>query len=274
MTGETAGRILDHIRQTHGGMPVRLTWFGGEPLLRPDIIDQISIGLRREMIFYHSECITNASLVTPQTVEKMRTLWPTRKVQIAMDGGREDYIRRKRYIREENQYQTVMQAAESIAAAGIRVVIRCNVDRDNLASVPDFLQDLRQAVRHRGNVSVYCNPLFDFARKDPQNNLELWQRILETDDLILRAGFSVLDHEVSPAWHCMADQGDVLIAPDGTLFSCDSMPDNARLGDENGGGGRVSFARTLSDLRAANAPICRNARPSPAARSKTSPAGR
>lgn len=239
MTDETAGRVIRYITKTHGGMPVRLTWFGGEPLLRPDIIDRVSMGLRKEMIFYHSEFITNASLVTPEITEKMKSLWNTRKVQIAMDGAQEDYVRRKRYVTGSGQYHTVMRAVENIAAAGIRVVIRCNVDRDNLDSVPVFLNDLKQAVLHRGNVTVYCNPLFDFSREDPENNLGLWKRVLETDSLILRAGFSVLNHEVSPnelrLWRCMADQGDVLIAPDGSLFSCDSMPEHTRfgrLGDE------------------------------------------
>lgn len=259
MTEETAGRVIRYIAKTHGGMPVRLTWFGGEPLLRPDLVDRISTGLRKEMILYHSEFITNASLVTPETVEKMKTLWNTRKVQVAMDGAQEDYIRRKRYVKENGQYHTVIRAVESMAAAGIRVVIRCNVDRDNLDSIPAFLNDLKKTILHRGNVSIYCNPLFDFSREDPENNLGLWRRVLDTDSLILRAGFSVLDHEVSPKqlrlWHCMADQGDVLIAPDGSLFSCDSMPENTRFGQL---GDETEAQRECSIVPEAVRPECRD----------------
>ena len=48
-----------------------------------------------------------------------------------MDGAEPDYIARKRYYTARDQYHTVMEAVSRMSEAGIRVVIRCNVDEEN-----------------------------------------------------------------------------------------------------------------------------------------------
>lgn len=46
MTPETADQTIRYILDTHEGDRVSLVWFGGEPLLCPDLIDRICGGLR------------------------------------------------------------------------------------------------------------------------------------------------------------------------------------------------------------------------------------
>ena len=45
MSSETVEQTIRFIRNNCGGSEVKLSWFGGEPLLRPDIIDRICAGV-------------------------------------------------------------------------------------------------------------------------------------------------------------------------------------------------------------------------------------
>ncbi len=154
MTKDTVAEVIRFIRQTHGGNRVDLDWFGGEPLLRPDVIDRVCAAVREDGCEYVSSMTSNGSLITPQTVEKMTEAWHLETVQISMDGARDDYYARKRYVGGQDQYRRVMEAVSLLSAAGVRVAVRCNVDGQNWDGVPRFLDDLRAGVASKENVSV------------------------------------------------------------------------------------------------------------------------
>ena len=145
MSPETIQQTIQFIRYNHDGKPVHLRWFGGEPLLRPEIIDQICIGLKQAGIDYKSAMTSNASLITSEIVKKMTGLWKLRKIQVSMDGSEQEYIRRKQYPVYHDEYYTVVRNINLLVKAGIRVSIRCNVDEDHCDSLPAFGDDLKEA---------------------------------------------------------------------------------------------------------------------------------
>ena len=83
-------------------------------------------------------------------------------------------------------------------------------------------------------VSLYFSPLYGISRSEAKYNLDLWKRILSAGELAKQAHFRVMINGISVKklglWHCMADQGDVLIDPDGALYCCDSMGEKTRFG--------------------------------------------
>ena len=250
MTDETALETARFILSTHGEEPVSISWFGGEPLLRPDIPDRISGELERAGVRYRADMITNGSLVTPDIIRRMTSLWNLREVQVSMDGDRDDYARRKRYIRGGSEYDDVLRGIDGMARAGIHVKVRCNVDRDNWPGVGAFLRDLSAAVTEKNNVAVYFCPL-DEVRTGP-DDLALWTEILKARPMIRAAGFriadSILGSGLFRVFHCMADMDRVVIGPDGSLYPCDHCPPEVRFGDIRQGvtdeQGRRAFCRT------------------------------
>jgi radical SAM protein with 4Fe4S-binding SPASM domain len=233
MTPETADRAVRYILDTRADGELKLRWFGGEPLLCPDLIDRICQGLRQAGVPYRSSVISNGSLVTPQILEKMRGLWNVKHVQISMDGAEEDYAARKRYCGGRDQYHTVMDAVSRLSGAGITVAVRCNADEENWEGVPRFLNDLKERVLHKDNVRVYISPLGHV--RDGDNDVVFWEKILNARALIEEAGFRAsanggmrLSFRTN---HCMADRGDVVIGPDGGLFACEHCPPGSRFGD-------------------------------------------
>lgn len=234
MSPETIQQTIQFIRNNHDGKPVHLRWFGGEPLLRPEIIDQVCIGLKQAGIDYKSAMTSNASLITSEIVKKMTGLWKLRKIQVSMDGSEQEYIRRKQYPVYHDEYYTVVRNINLLVKAGIRVSIRCNVDEDNCDSLPAFVDDLKEAIRDKEKVTLYCCPLNNVRRS--QQCYSVWQTIIEEiKPQIRHAGFrtSTLSGMGSRfrASHCMADNNGIVIAPDGSLFPCEHCPPKARCGD-------------------------------------------
>ena len=128
MTPETVEQVIRFILDTRGEDPVRLNWFGGEPLLMVKTIDRVCEALRAAGVAYKSSMVSNGSLVTPEIIERMTGDWRLDHIQISMDGAEGDYISRKRYYADRDYYHRVMESISALSAAGIRVAVRCNVD--------------------------------------------------------------------------------------------------------------------------------------------------
>ena len=233
MTDETVSRTVRFILETRAEGTAQINWFGGEPLLRPDIIDRVCAGLKAAGAEYRCKMVSNGSLVTPDIVAKMAGEWNLESLQISMDGAEKDYVLRKNYIGDFGAYDRVISGVDAMAGAGIRVTVRCNVDEDNWGGVPAFLKDMESRISHKENVTVYLAPLFQ-ARQSGRD-LELHKRILDARQDIVSAGFRNTGTGAYAGkfrvFHCMADSGGVVIGPDGSLYPCEHCPPEARFGD-------------------------------------------
>ena len=233
MTPETAEQVIRYILDTHAEDEVRLSWFGGEPLLGVGTIDRICEGLREAGVKYRSSMISNGSLITPEIVQKMTGDWRLSHIQISMDGAERDYIARKRYYADRDDYHRVMNAISMMSEAGIRVSVRCNVDEENWAGIPQFMEDLKVGVVNKDKVNVYFHPLF--AVSAGENDLAMWKKIRDARHLIEEAGFRSVPFKGASLGfrsnYCMADAGGVVITPDGNLSPCEHCPEESRFGD-------------------------------------------
>lgn len=233
MTADVVAQTIRYIRDSHAGDQVELAWFGGEPLLGEGIIDRICAGVRDNDIEFESSMITNGSLITPAIIDKMKSSWNLNEIQVSMDGAEVDYIFRKNYYSNHDHYRAVMNAVSLMSAAGIKVMVRCNVDEDNWNSIPRFIEDLETNVKDKTNVRLYLSPLYDVRRSE--HDLELWEKINEARDMIESAGFRPASFEGTSmrfrVFSCMADSVGVTISPDGGLYACDQLLPESRFGD-------------------------------------------
>lgn len=224
MTGETVDRTIRYILETRRkNTRLHLSWFGGEPLLRTDVIDSICLALAENGIEYKSSIVTNGSLINDDLIDKMIRDWHIEEAQISMDCAEQDYIARKNYDHYENNYWNVMKNAEKLLSRNIAVGIRCNVDGGNIDQIPFFLSDLGSVIKEKNRLLVYFAPLHAF-RESPAF-LPNREKLSASRAMVEQEGFrntAAEDLKRFRANRCMADQpsGYAVIAPGGDLYTC------------------------------------------------------
>lgn len=229
MTEEIANQTIKFIRQQSKDKNLAVHWFGGEPLLIPNIIDMISrelkstIGTKK----YFASIATNASLINDEMVGKLSE-WNVDFVQVTIDGTEREYIKRKAYVNKiPNQYEQIMQNMEKMLENGVFVKVRINFDRENLQEAKELIEELTKRFKRRyKRFSVYVFPLLGSC--DAQNLFkadELEEPMKELYSELFKHGYitSFQGLNLNPRnIHCGARKPNSFnIDPLGNLIKCE-----------------------------------------------------
>ena len=233
MTAETADKVVRYIVKHRGDEKVSLKWFGGEPLVNTKVIDQICSELREQGVPFRSTMISNGYLFDADKVQRARDLWQLRRVQITLDGTEQTYNRVKAYVHQGvNAFERVLTNISILTAAGIRVIIRLNVDKHNIGEMTELVQLLHQRFGTNDHLSIYSHELF--GERMPEDDAELFALQTQLAQQIAACGYKNhkrgLQKDIKLN-HCMADgDGGVVIAPDGNLSKCEHFIDSNFFG--------------------------------------------
>lgn len=133
-----------------------LNWFGGEPLLNGEVFDFVTEELSKAQRNFSSYIITNGSLITKRLVMEEFARWQVKDVQITFDGMSKTYEKRKAYMDQKTGiFQRVLNKVGLVAAAGIRVHLRLNIDRENMEEILKLLRLLEERFGNTSEVTWY-----------------------------------------------------------------------------------------------------------------------
>ena len=85
MTKETAARAVEYMQEQADGELIKIVWFGGEPLFNYPVIDFITNGLKEKGLQFESDMISNGLLFDDELVEKAKSIWNVKSVQITLE---------------------------------------------------------------------------------------------------------------------------------------------------------------------------------------------
>jgi len=161
MTEATANEVVNFIAANCGKeKKARIQWFGGEPTVAANRIDQICNGLRAKGIRYESDMISNGYLFDEEMVHRAKELWNLKHVQISVDGTGEMYNRIKAFINpKDDPYQRVMRNVGILLDNGIRVGLRMNFDVENHDDFKKLLQESGERFRNTHLLNVHAYPV-------------------------------------------------------------------------------------------------------------------
>lgn len=232
MSIETAERVCDFILGNIGEQECFIQWFGGEPLLNPDVIDLISRKLENQAQFM---MITNASLIDTIGVEQINN-WHISKIQVTLDGTKDVYNKRKGYVDIVDGFSNVIRNIVSLIEREIFVSIRINYDHQNVEDALSLIAFLAKALpTDRRNYGIYAAHLFSSVRVDDEKTRQDdWFRIqnalIENKFSTVQKSFS-LNYRSSQCFACQTRS--FVITADGGIYKCALSTENAdeRLGD-------------------------------------------
>lgn len=253
--GENFDSLIEFITSHDLTNGVNFNWFGGEPLMRPDIIDRITDAMNERGIKFSSYIISNGSLLNPEIIDEKFKAWNVHDIQITIDGTENEYMARKNYIdKDEGDYYKLLMNILKLAKTGVFIHIRINIDKNNACDVLTLIKDLEALYGNYTNVVFY--PAFvtgcpDKIRMNDSEKIDIIYELLKNlkDPQKLTAGTKMYSYpRIRP---CMKfDTNSFSVDSQGFIYNCEHYvghPDKsfAKLGDE-------SISKTIPDCPAFN----------------------
>ncbi|MFA7405123.1 MAG: geopeptide radical SAM maturase [Pelobacteraceae bacterium] len=146
MSGETARLLVETLRRDRidRGQPVKLTFYGGEPLLSLDLIRAISQPLRdaarRQGVSFSFSLVTNGTLLNRVCAEELVALG-LNGAKITIDGPAQLHNQSRPYVSGRGSYEAIMRNVLDIYDI-VPLQLGGNYTRDNYRDFPLLLDDL------------------------------------------------------------------------------------------------------------------------------------
>ena len=137
--------VLDFIeRRTVPNGSFHVTWFGGEPLLCPDIIENLSLRFMEytesHNISYSASIITNGYLLDLPMAQKLAS-WKVNSAQITLDGTSEFHDQRRLTKSGKPTFDRILKNICQ-SCSTLKISIRMNIDQHNRKHIDEMLDIL------------------------------------------------------------------------------------------------------------------------------------
>lgn len=123
---------IDFIKKFKNTEYLRVTWYGGEPLLQFDYIEKLSHKLMVLFDNYKSHMITNAYLLDKSKSEKLKELKIT-ALQVTIDGLEDVHNMRRPHKTNKDSFQRIIENLDYLFSVYPEIAIgfRVNIDKTN-----------------------------------------------------------------------------------------------------------------------------------------------
>lgn len=208
-----------------------LDWYGGEPLLCVQEIDQIIRELEQRVDLsrknWVSSITTNATLFTPELVKHAVACWHLDSVHITIDGTEKEHnIRKNVLLHGESAFAKTMAAIHLLLEAGVYVNLRIHLDNNNRKSFPEIMQSLSEFFLY-DRFHLFPTFLFPPETEMPETYItdaQKEQLFYEVFKEVLDSPYALTISDAFPSpkvQNCFATKSNtIVIAPDASLHSC------------------------------------------------------
>lgn len=162
MTPEIQEAILEHIKVLVEQSHVReivLSWFGGEPLLRDDIVTSLTKEVRAycysQGAGFRASMTTNGFLLTPEIVFSLQQIEPNWTIQVTIDGPKDIHDSRRSLTNGDGSFDRIVKNIKSIDSKAIELHVRVNIDKTNFWT----FKQVAELFEDRENVFCYAAPV-------------------------------------------------------------------------------------------------------------------
>lgn len=135
-----------------------ITWYGGEPLLAIDVIENLSKKIidytEEQKIRYNAGIITNGYLLDQEKI-KILEKYKVNSIQVTLDGLKENHDKTRHLINGSSSFDKIIQNLYNIKYSGY-INIRNNIHKDNLKDCEELekiISDIK--IKTNNNISYY-----------------------------------------------------------------------------------------------------------------------
>lgn len=208
---------------------LRVTWFGGEPLLNYPKLKDMSVRLiefcSENEIQYTGDITTNAFALSRERCSEMINELNVKRFIITLDGPAEVHDRRRPLRSGLPTFDRIWKNIGFLIEAGAKVTIRMTIDRENISSIPELLNNIARST-YAGKVGLsFCRTIdFNFTPEHIKSFIYSEKEFAEVEWTLIQTAHSLGLYSYSfpyaaPAGGCLR-KGDVVIGSDGVVYKC------------------------------------------------------
>ena len=142
----------------------RVTWYGGEPLLKPSFIAGLSKRIlkrcERGDVKYRAGIVTNGTLLTRKNAQMLKDSHIS-YAQVTLDGPKEIHDHRRMYSNGKGSFDAIIENIKQ-AHDLVKINIRVNVDHQNSRSASELLEIL-ESNDLKNKVTVHFAPVLPYT---------------------------------------------------------------------------------------------------------------
>lgn len=251
MNEATINRIVSYVKDNlrkDGSLSV--CWFGGEPLLKIDLIQQfynlLSPFISDNNISIYSSIITNGVLLTEKNLKILKTC-DVRSIQITLDGFRDTHDQLRPLVNGKGTYLSIIQNLENITN-DFDVAIRINITKENYKNIDKLFDDM---ISRQLNNCDYIQFYFAHVRNpDIQENADKYFSVKEYAEIEVELYKLAINKNINIGLdiRCMFNSCGALspysmtIEPNGSIQRCYN-----NLGIKNESVGNILYEKQTSN---------------------------
>lgn len=208
---------------------LRVTWFGGEPLLNYSKLKEMSMHLiefcKKNEIQYIGDITTNAFALSRKRCSEIVTELNVKRFIITLDGPAEVHDRRRPLHSGVPTFYRIWENIGLLINVGAKVTIRITIDRENAASIPELLNKIAESP-YAGKVGLsFCRTIdYNFTPEHVKSLLYSEKEFAEVEWELIQIAHSLGLYRYSfpyaaPEGGCLR-KADVVIGSDGIVYKC------------------------------------------------------
>lgn len=208
---------------------LRVTWFGGEPLLGYSQMRRLSERIidfcNKNHIDYSADITTNGYALTRERCNELINQMLVRRFIITVDGLQSVHDVRRPLLNGGGTFERIWHNIKLLVDAGAWVTIRMTIDCDNVNEIPAFLNSLAESELARRTGLTFCRTIdINFTSSTVRSKLFTEDEFADVEwKLMLHA------HKLglwrfclpgsAPLGGCLRD-GDIVIGTNGEIYKC------------------------------------------------------
>ena len=269
---ETADAILIYLNyHCHGLKKLRVTWFGGEPLMAykqlKDLSKRLLVFCAENNIEYISDITTNGYALSKQRCQELVSELKVKRYIITIDGPEQIHNMRRPLRHGLPSFCIIWKNIGLLLNEGAQVTIRMTIDRENVEYITTFL-DMMAAGPYARKVGLsFCRTIdYNFTPNKIKKNLFTDKEFADIEWTFIQYAhklklWSYRFPHAAPQGGCLRN-GDIVIGANGDIYKClDTIGDNhwisGHISDTNNSSYPEWYQKWL-DWHPMKSPLCSN----------------
>lgn len=229
---------------------LRVTWFGGEPLIAYSRLKSISKRLldfcEKHQVTYSADMVTNGFAITEDRSRELIDNLKVKRYIITLDGPCGYHDKRRPLRNGLPTFDTIWKNIDTLVRCGAKVNIRMTIDKENYEAIPTLLDEIAAGPFARKTGLSFCRTMdYDFTPEKVKDVIFNEKEFAEMEWSLIQHAHRLglwgyrFPHS-APLGGCLRE-GDIVIGTQGEIYKClDTVGDEQWVSGHLGGGARES----------------------------------